>query len=43
MLTEIYVAVLLVDEEPADQAWDAREISELAACVARWPVAAEYL
>jgi len=43
MLTEIYVEVLLVDEEPADQAWDVREINEMAACVARRPVAAEYL
>jgi len=34
---------LLVDEEPADQAWDVREINEMAACVARRPVAAEYL
>jgi hypothetical protein len=39
MLTEIYVEVLLVDEE----AWDVREINEMAACVARWPVAVEYL
>ncbi len=46
MLTEIYVEVLLVDEELADQvweAWDAREIDDLTACVAWWSVAAEYL
>jgi hypothetical protein len=43
MLTEIYIEALLVDEEQADQAWDAREIDDLTACGAWWLVAAEYL
>ncbi len=43
MLTEIYVTALPVDKEVVDQVWDAREIDDLTACVARWPVAAEYL
>ncbi len=37
MLTEIYIAALLVDEELADEvwvAWDAGEIDDLAVCVA---------
>ncbi len=37
MLTEIYIAVLLVDEELADQvweAWDAGEIDHQTACMA---------
>ena len=37
MFTEIYIEALLVDEELADQvweAWDAGEIDDLAACVA---------
>ncbi len=39
MLTEIYIEALLVDEELADQvweAWDAGENGDLAACLARW-------
>ncbi len=39
MLTEIYIEALLVDEELADQvweAWDAGEIDDLASCFARW-------
>ncbi len=43
MLTESYIEALLVDEELADQVWDAREIDDLTACVAWWSVAAEYL
>jgi hypothetical protein len=43
MLTQIYIEALLVDEELADQVWDAREIDDLTACVAWWSVAAEYL
>ena len=37
MLTEIYIEALLVDEELADQvweAWDAGEIDERTACLA---------
>lgn len=37
MLAEIYVKALLVDEDLADQvweAWDAGEIDDLAACLA---------
>ncbi len=37
MLTDIYVEALLVDEELADQvweAWDAGEVSDLTACLA---------
>ena len=34
MLTEVYIEALLVDEELADQAWDAGEISDGAACIA---------
>ncbi len=37
MLTEIYIEALLVDEELADQvweAWDARELNDAAACIA---------
>ncbi len=37
MLTAIYIEALLVDEELADQvweAWDKAEIDELTACVA---------
>ncbi|MEE9596123.1 MAG: hypothetical protein V3V96_05040 [Acidiferrobacterales bacterium] len=43
MLIKIYVAAPLVNGELADQAWDAREIADLKACVAWWSVAAEYL
>ena len=34
MLTEIYIEALLVDEELADQVWDAREIDDSGAAVA---------
>ncbi len=37
MLTEIYIEALLVDEELADQVWEAwfaGEIDELIACIA---------
>ncbi len=37
MLTEIYIEALLVDEELADQVWDAwyaREIDDQVACIA---------
>ncbi len=37
MITEIYIEALLVDEELADQvweAWDAGEIDDLGACIA---------
>ncbi len=37
MLTEIYIEALLVDEELADQvweAWDADELNNAAACIA---------
>ena len=34
MLTEIYIEALLVDNELADQVWDAGEIDDLGACVA---------
>ncbi len=37
MLTEIYIEALLVDEELADQvwqAWDVGEVSDLTACLA---------
>jgi len=37
MLTEIYIEVLLVDEELADQvwkAWDAYELNDTVACIA---------
>ena len=37
MLTEIYVEALLIDEELADQvweAWDADELNNAAACIA---------
>ncbi len=39
MLTEIYIEALLVDEELADQvweAWDKAEIDDLTACLAWW-------
>ena len=39
MLTEIYIEALLVDEELADQvweAWDAGDIDDEAACLAWW-------
>jgi len=34
MLTEIYIEALLVDEELADQVWDAGEINDLSAWAA---------
>ena len=34
MLTEIYIEALLVDEELADQAWDAGEIDDETTCIA---------
>jgi len=37
MLTEIYIEALLVDEELADQAWDAGEINDLEAWLA-WAI-----
>ncbi len=46
MLIKIYVAAPLINGELADQvweAWDARDIADLKACVAWWSVAAEYL
>ncbi len=39
MLTEIYIEALLIDEELADQvweAWDAGEIDDQVACIAWW-------
>ncbi len=39
MLTEIYIEALLVDEELADQVWEALdtgEIDDAEACVAWW-------
>jgi len=42
MLTEIYIEALLVDEELADQvweAWSAREIDDQIACIAWWLIA----
>ena len=34
MLTEIYIEALLVDEDLADQVWDAGEINDLEAWLA---------
>jgi hypothetical protein len=42
MLTEIYIEALLVDEELADQvweAWDQGEIDDQVACIAWWLIA----
>ena len=39
MLTEIHIEAPLVDEEQADQAWDAGEIDEAMALLAWWTVA----
>jgi len=39
MLTELYIEALLVDEEMADQvweAWDKREIDDQVACLGWW-------
>jgi hypothetical protein len=43
MPTPICIAALLVNEQLADQVWQAREIGDLMACVACWSVAAECL
>ena len=42
MLTEIYIEALLVDEELADQVWDAGEIDDQIACIA-WMLIVEHL
>jgi hypothetical protein len=34
MFTEIYIQALLVDEELADQVWDAGEVSDETTCLA---------
>ncbi len=34
MLTEIYIEALLVDEEPADQVWEAWNMREISDAVA---------
>jgi len=42
MLTEIYIEALLVDEDLADQvweAWDAGVIGDLPACLVWWLIA----
>ncbi len=39
MLTEIYIEALLVDEELADQAWDAGETDDQVAWLAWWLIA----
>ncbi len=39
MLTEIYIEALLVDEELADQAWNAGEIDDRVACILRIVIA----
>ncbi len=39
MLTEIYMEALLVDEELADQAWDADETDDQVAWLAWWLIA----
>jgi len=36
MLTEIYIEALLVDEELADQVWEAWDVGEIDDCVAAW-------
>ncbi len=36
MLTETYIEALLVDEELADQVWDAEEIDDFVAAWANW-------
>ncbi len=45
MLTEIYIEALLVDEESADQvweAWDAAELDDETACIAWMLIAMLY-
>ena len=39
MLTEIYIEALLVDEDLADQVWEAGEIDDVIALRARWCMA----
>ncbi len=39
MLTEIYIEALLVDEELADQVWEAGKLTDGAACIA-WSLSA---
>jgi hypothetical protein len=34
MLTEIYIEALLVDEELADQVWDADDLNDAVVCIA---------
>ena len=36
MLTEIYIEALLVDEELADQVWEAWDDGEIGDCAAAW-------
>jgi len=36
MLTEIYIEALLVDEERADQVWEAWDAGEISESVAAW-------
>ncbi len=36
MLTEIYIEALLVDEELADQVWEAWDAGEISDTVAAW-------
>jgi hypothetical protein len=46
MLTEIYIEALLVDEELADQvweAWDKEKIDDQVACIAWWLIAGRLL
>jgi len=38
MLTEIYIEALLVDEDLADQVWDAGEIDDFFAAWAWWAI-----
>ncbi len=38
MLTEIYIEALLVDEDLADQVWNAGEIDDATAALAWWIV-----
>ncbi len=39
MLTEIYIEALLVDEDLADQVWDAGEIDDHVVWLAWWLIA----
>ncbi len=41
MLTEAYIEALLVDEDLADQVWQAWEIDDLGACLA-WSAGARF-